>query len=126
MATLKRSKPAPARTTVRGVSAPSSLARFRPPAPRAAASPGVVAARIAGRVAADDVALEEERPTWCYLRVTEADARELLAGKVPEVVRAQARCAIDWEFDLAKSAARPVPPRIQNLLRKERERRLTR
>lgn len=43
-----------------------------------------------------------------FLLVTEATARELLAGNVPESVKEQARAAIDWEFHMLQLSLRPV------------------
>lgn len=43
-----------------------------------------------------------------YLLINEEDARALLRGEVTEDVRSMARCAVDWEWTLAKAMARPV------------------
>ena len=41
-----------------------------------------------------------------YLLIGETEARDLMAGKVPESVREQARAAVDWAFELAKLGTR--------------------
>jgi phage N-6-adenine-methyltransferase len=40
------------------------------------------------------------------LRIGEQEARMLMDGVVPESVAEQARCAVDWEFELAKLGTR--------------------
>ena len=41
-----------------------------------------------------------------YLLVNDDEARALLAGNVPDSIKAQARAAIDWEFDLIRCGRR--------------------
>lgn len=41
-----------------------------------------------------------------YLLIGEAEARQLMAGKVPTSVAEQARAAIEWEFELLKLGKR--------------------
>jgi hypothetical protein len=51
---------------------------------------------------------EDEPVTWLYMRITEHQARALLAGQVDEELRAMARCMVDWQWDLARNVAKPV------------------
>jgi hypothetical protein len=50
----------------------------------------------------------EDPPLWLWMRVTEHQARELLADRVDDELKAMARCMIDWQWDLAKNAAKPL------------------
>jgi len=45
-----------------------------------------------------------------FLLVGEGEARELMAGRVPESVKEQARVAVEWEFDLLKLIRRRGGP----------------
>ncbi len=49
---------------------------------------------------------EPAKPLWFL--VEEADAVQLMAGKVPEGIREQARAAIDWEWSALKRGERPI------------------
>jgi hypothetical protein len=49
----------------------------------------------------------DDPPMWLWMRVTEHQARELLAGRIDEELKAMARCMCDWQWDLAKNAAKP-------------------
>jgi hypothetical protein len=51
---------------------------------------------------------DDDPPMWLWMRVTEHQARELLAGRIDEELKAMARCMCDWQWDLAQKAARPV------------------
>ena len=53
-----------------------------------------------------DEELAQEPSTQIYLLITEDDARALRDGRVSEDVQAQARAAMDWEWDLARAQAR--------------------
>jgi hypothetical protein len=56
----------------------------------------------------DFFAAEVVKPLWFL--VHEAEARELLMGRVPEDVREQARCALDWQWDSLRRGERPIVP----------------
>jgi hypothetical protein len=51
---------------------------------------------------------EDDPPTWLYMRITEHQARELLADRVDEDLKAMARCMCDWQWDLAKNVTKPL------------------
>jgi hypothetical protein len=51
----------------------------------------------------------DDPPTWLYMRITEHQARELLANRVDDELKAMARVMVDWQWELAQKAARPVP-----------------
>jgi hypothetical protein len=46
-----------------------------------------------------------------FMITTEAEARELMAGRVPERVQEMARTLIDFQYQDARNAARPVKAR---------------
>jgi hypothetical protein len=52
--------------------------------------------------------LEDDPPTWLWMRITEDQARELLAGRIDDELKAMARCMVDWQWDLARNAAKPI------------------
>lgn len=64
--------------------------------------------------------MTEERAHEIRLFITEEDARALLRGQVTESVRAMARCAVDWEWTLAKAIARPVARSVRRATRPRR------
>jgi hypothetical protein len=47
----------------------------------------------------------DEPVTWLYMRITEHQARELLANRVDDELKAMARCMCNWEFDLRQRTA---------------------
>jgi hypothetical protein len=50
----------------------------------------------------------DEPVTWLWMRITEHQARALLADRVDDELKAMARCMVDWQWDLAKNAAKPL------------------
>jgi hypothetical protein len=50
----------------------------------------------------------DDPPMWLYMRITEDQARELLADRVDDELKAMCRCMVDWHWELAQKAARPV------------------
>jgi hypothetical protein len=49
--------------------------------------------------------LLNDPPMWLWMRVTEHQARELLAGRIDEELKSMARCMCNWEFDLRQRTA---------------------
>jgi hypothetical protein len=67
--------------------------------------------------------VEDDPPTWLWMRITEHQARALIEGTIDEELVAMCRCMIDWQWDLAKNAAKPL--NFQTTKKKNHARRRT-
>jgi len=54
---------------------------------------------------------DDDPPSRYYLLLDEAQCRALLRGEVPAEVKDMCRCMVDWIWDVAKNACKPVYPR---------------
>ncbi len=54
---------------------------------------------------------ETENESWCFVRLTEAQACEIASGYVPNAVKAMVLCMIDWRAEDERRANRPVQKR---------------
>lgn len=52
--------------------------------------------------------LDDDPVTWLYMRIMEQQARALLRNEVDDELKAMARVMLDWQFELAKNAAKPM------------------